>query len=148
MKIKLDERDKKILAFLSKSKKSVQAIANEMEITKQAVDYRIRRLINRGIIKGFYCDIDTKYLNDTCCAFIFLKLDSDLFYKDVLSKLEQIEGIIECHFLSSNYTMMCKASADDNNKLMDIVDELHKIDCIAEIDINISLKQSITTKFQ
>lgn len=147
MKIKLDERDEKILTFLSKHKRSIYAIASEMGVTPQAISFRIRRLIDRGIIKGFHYDIDAKYLNDTCCAFIFLKLDSDLQYNDVLSKLEQIEGIIECHFLSSNYTMMCKVSADDNNTLMNIVDELHKIDCIAEIDINISLKQSITTKF-
>jgi len=62
-KMSLDMRDKKILAELDlNARKPVSEIAKNIRMSKQAVEYRINRLLERGIIKNFYTIINIQKL--------------------------------------------------------------------------------------
>lgn len=53
--IKLDVKDRKILFELDfAARQSNAAIAKKVGLSKQGVDYRIKRLEKRGVIEGFY----------------------------------------------------------------------------------------------
>ena len=59
MVVKLYLKDKKILSELDiDSRQSFTKIANKVGLSKEVVNYRIKRLINEGTIKGFYPIID------------------------------------------------------------------------------------------
>jgi len=63
MDIKLDVKDRKILECLdSDARASLGVIAKKAILSKQVVDYRIKSLIARGIIKGFKASIDISKL--------------------------------------------------------------------------------------
>ena len=53
--IKLDEKDKKILYELDKnSRQGISSIAKKVRLSKEVVNYRIKNLEKRKIIKGYY----------------------------------------------------------------------------------------------
>ncbi len=54
-KLKLDIRDRKILSELDlNARQPLSKIAKKLKISKQVVDYRINKLIENGVINGFY----------------------------------------------------------------------------------------------
>ena len=53
-KIKLDERDKKILELLSKDgRMTIAELAKEIKLSRDATKYRLDKLIHRRVITGF-----------------------------------------------------------------------------------------------
>ena len=59
-------------------------------------------------------------------------------YKDVVPELEKIPEVVECHFTTGPYTMLCKLYARDNEHLMELLNGR-----IQEIPGVISLEQSM-----
>ncbi len=61
--IKLDLKDKKICYQLElNARQSLGQIAKKVGLSKQVVSYRIKNLVGRGIIKGFYTILNTTNL--------------------------------------------------------------------------------------
>lgn len=74
--IKLDLKDRKILYELDvNSRQSNSEIAKKVGLSKQVVGFRIKRLINQGLISSFYTVIDTSKLGFTIHK-NFLKLQN------------------------------------------------------------------------
>ncbi len=72
----IDLKDKKILALLDFSARlPLASLAKATGLTKQTVDYRIKSLIKRGIIEGFFPVINTPMLGYKYCR-IFVQFDS------------------------------------------------------------------------
>jgi len=75
MKIKrnMDKKDKEILYELDlNARKTISHIAKKVKLSKEVVGYRIKRMIENGIITGFYSVIDVTKLGYTHARF-FLK---------------------------------------------------------------------------
>lgn len=67
----LDKKDWKILYQLDlNSRQSNAEIGKRVGLSKEVVNYRIKNLISRGIIKGFYTIIDTSKLGYLSCRFL------------------------------------------------------------------------------
>ena len=66
-------------------------------------------------------------------------------YKLVVPELLRIPEVIECHFTTGPYTMMCKLYARDNEHLMELVNgKLQEIPGVAETETLISLEESFS----
>src|SRR3989338_851498 len=62
-KVKIDVKDRKIIAELAEDCRTpLSTIAKNALLSRDAVDYRIKRLTKDGVIKGFYPVIDYKKL--------------------------------------------------------------------------------------
>lgn len=63
MSLKLDKFDKNILQILlSNSKESVTSVGKKIRLGRENVNYRLKRLINAGIIKDFTTEFDENAL--------------------------------------------------------------------------------------
>jgi len=70
----LNLKDRKILHELDiNARQSLNQIAKKVGLSKEVVNYRINRLIEQGIIKGFYARIDTSKLGLTIYR-LFLRM--------------------------------------------------------------------------
>jgi len=75
--MKLDKKDWKILWQLElNSRQTNSEIGKKVGLSKEVVNYRIKNLIRKGIIKGFYTIIDSSKLSYLSCRF-FLKFQHD-----------------------------------------------------------------------
>ena len=62
----LDKKDWKILATLSKDcRTSLTQIAKTVGVSREVADYRIKKLVNTGIIKSFCTEVDLQTLGFT-----------------------------------------------------------------------------------
>lgn len=145
--IVLDEFDRYIIFCLSKHKCSFKDIAGELGRSIPFVSKRVNRLIECGILKGLVYEVSNKY-NSACCAFVFITLEKDSQYRNILPIISKIKNIEECHYLGGEYTMLCKIYAKDNSSLMGIVKKLQNIECIIDMRFYISLNEGFKFKFK
>ncbi|UCB58733.1 MAG: winged helix-turn-helix transcriptional regulator, partial [Thermoplasmatales archaeon] len=79
---KLDLKDRKILYELDlNSRQSDSEIGRKVGLNKGMVNYRINRLIEKGIIRNFYTMIDASRLGYLSCRF-FMKFQYDDLEKE------------------------------------------------------------------
>jgi Lrp/AsnC family transcriptional regulator for asnA, asnC and gidA len=65
-------------------------------------------------------------------------------YKEVVSRLQHIPEVVECHFTTGPYTMLVKLYARDNEQLMELLNgKLQGIPGVVATETLISLEQSL-----
>lgn len=91
----IDERDKKILAELDRNARQTDSeIAKKIGISKQLVNYRIQKLVERGIIMNFYTLVDLGNFNlDSYYLFIQLENINTEQEKTILRKINSLDSV-------------------------------------------------------
>ena len=142
---KIDSLDKKILNILSQNARiPFKDAAAECGVSRAAIHQRVQHLIENGVITGSRFDVNPKSLGYSTCTYIGLNLERGSMYKDVVTRLEKIPEIVECHFTTGSYTMLIKLYAKDNEQLMDLLNnQLQTIPGVVSTETLISLEQSI-----
>ena len=78
------------------------------------------------------------------CTYVGITLEKGSMYKAVVTELNKIPEVVECHFTTGPYTMMAKLYARDNEHLMDLLNnKLQEIPGVNATETLISLDQSI-----
>ena len=142
---KIDSLDKKILNILSQNARiPFKDVAAECGVSRAAIHQRVQHLIENGVSTGSRFDVNPKSLGYSTCTYIGLNLERGSMYKDVVTRLEKIPEIVECHFTTGSYTMLIKLYAKDNEQLMDLLNnQLQTIPGVVSTETLISLEQSI-----
>jgi len=103
--IKLDVKDKKIIYELDLNcRQSLNQIAKKVGLSKQVISYRINRLIERGVIKGFYTIMDLTKLG-------FITFKVYLKFKDQNPKI--IDEMI--NYLVKNKSVIWMVTCNGDN---------------------------------
>ena len=78
------------------------------------------------------------------CTYVGITLEKGSMYKAVVTELNKIPEVVECHFTTGPYTMLVKLFARDNEHLMDLLNnKLQEIQGVNATETLISLDQSI-----
>ncbi len=104
-KIKLDEKDKKIiLALFENSRQSFSQIGKTVKLPKNVVAYRVKRMQDTGLINLFCTIVDRKRLSYLHCK-LFLKFHhfNEQLKKKLLDDLEKIKNIHWVATLDGNF---------------------------------------------
>lgn len=143
---KIDNLDRRILTIIMRNARiPSKDVAAECGVSRAAVHQRIQRLIDMNVIVGSGYHVNPKILGYRTCTFIGLKLERGAMYKLVVPELEKIPEVVECHFTTGPYTMMCKVYARDNEHLMELVNaKIQEIPGVSETETLISLEESFT----
>ena len=88
----LDKIDKKILlALIKNSRSSITSIAKKANISRDVTNYRINRMLKKGIIRDFITQIDTEKLGYTS-ALLFLSIKADI-EKEFIQSINQLDFV-------------------------------------------------------
>ena len=98
--IKLDLKDKKILSMLSEnSRKPLNSIAKKVRLSRDAIDYRIKRLVKDGVIMQFFPIINLEKFGYETFHIFFLIDEMDKKQQDefllFLKHNQYVKNIIE-----------------------------------------------------
>lgn len=142
---KIDALDKKILDIITRNARiPSKNVAVECGVSRAAIHQRIQRLIELKVIVGSGYNIDPKIIGFQTCTYIGIRLERGSMYREVVKYLEAIPEIVECHFTTGPYTMLCKLYARDNEHLMDLLNnKIQGIDGVVSTETLISLEESI-----
>lgn len=141
----IDSLDRKILSLISKNARiPYLEVARECNVSGAAIHQRIQRLTDTGVIVGSEFIVNPKKIGFSTCAFMGVFLEKASHYQIVMTELEKIPEIVECHYTTGNYAIFIKIVTRDNDHLKEIIaDKLQTIEGISRTESFISLEERV-----
>ena len=140
----LDQLDKQILrVLLEDARTPYLEIARLCGVSGATVHLRIQKLEKLGIIEGSRLKLNYKKLGYGITAFIGIYLDKIGMFEEVLSEVESITDIVECHYTTGNYAVFLKVLCPDTDGLRDLLlERIQKIPYVRRTETFISLQMN------
>ena len=121
----LDEIDLKLLALLQDDgRMSQHDLAEAVGLSSPATGERLRKLEERGVIRGFTAILDPKLLGRDVTAFIAVGIDGSKFYPDFVEKAREHPEIMECHAVTGQGSHLIKIRTRDTSTLERLLAEI------------------------
>jgi DNA-binding Lrp family transcriptional regulator len=146
--LEYDDLDKKILELLSQnSRLSVREISKIIGSSPPTVSRRIRRLEERGTIRGYVSIIEDEELGYDCRALLLIKVSGNSDPEKIVEEMKDNERICNLYTTVGNYDIISTATCTKLDGLSDFIDGLRKIEGIARIDsVLITSREKILKK--
>ena len=96
-------------------------MARACNVSGAAIHQRIQKLTALGILKGSQYVIDPEKIGYETCAYIGLFLKNPESFESVMTALEKIPEVVECHFTTGKYDMFIKIYARNNAHMLSII---------------------------
>lgn len=129
MEFRLDEIDRRIIYRLSQDARNTPAsdIADEMGVSPGTVRNRIKKLEDRGIIRGYHADIDYEKAGNRFVT--FFKSSSSIYNRGELArKALQVPRVINVYeLLTGEMDLYIKAVANNTGDISKIARKLHEL---------------------
>ena len=142
----LDEKDARILEILQRDGRTANVdLARAVELTPSATSERVRKLEERGLIKGYTAILDPHAMGLGLVAFIFIRVEDpeDLIGRaeGTAEELSALPSVLELHHLAGEDCFLVKVRARDTDDLYRILrDELGPFKQIRSTRTTIVLK--------
>lgn len=121
----IDAIDIKILNILQlNSRTKRNQIAEEVGLSLPSVSERLKKLEETGIIKGYFAHLNKKAFGYDIMAYILVVMESSKHYKTLISKIEQIQEILECHSVLGEGSHLLKAVTKNTESLERLLGEI------------------------
>ena len=120
----LDEKDLAILKELRKdARRSTKAIAKDLAIPRATVHERIKRMMDRGVIKGFTVLPDYSKLGEPVTAFILVSFLPNMnnSQRELAQRISAIEGVQEVHVISGEHDILLKVRGESMESIGSLV---------------------------
>ena len=121
----LDEIDHQILRTLQKRGRTKRnEIAEGVGLSIPSVSERLNKLEERNIIEGYFAKLNRKSFGYDIMAFILVMMDSSKHYKILISKVEKMPEILECHAVLGEGSHLLKAVVKNTEALEKVLSEI------------------------
>lgn len=118
----IDGIDSKILSIIQQDARIANAeIARQIGLAPSAVLERLRKLEDRGVIKGFTAELDPKSVGFGLLAFVFVRTSECGDDTDEL--LAQIPEVLEVHDVAGEDSLLLKVRAESTEDLGKLLSE-------------------------
>jgi Lrp/AsnC family leucine-responsive transcriptional regulator len=123
----MDEKDERILELLQQDGRMTNVdLARAVELTPSAMLERVRKLEERGLIKGYMALLDPHALELGLLAFIFVRVDDEYALEQserTSAGLCGLPSVLEVHHLAGEDCFLVKVRARDTDDLYRILKE-------------------------
>jgi Lrp/AsnC family leucine-responsive transcriptional regulator len=134
MRNELDSKDIQILSLLlNNARLSNKEIAAKIEIAQSSTHDRIKKLTQKGYIKGAYVQIDQKKLGLNVEVMLAIKLNKQhrSIIGDFIKKASQFPGVLQLFHMAGNNDFILHVAVKDSDELRGfILDRLSTLDYI------------------
>ena len=136
----LDEVDLKILRDLQRDARvSFKTIAQKSGVSEATIFVRVRKMQERGVIKGFTTLIDPAAVGKPLTAIVLVRANPKT-YTGVLDALAKLDDIYEIYDVTGQYYSILKIRTSGTEALGKIMDDVGRIDGIAGTETIIVLR--------
>jgi Transcriptional regulators len=124
----MDEKDALILELLQRDGRMTNVdLARAVELTPSATLERVKKLEERGLIKGYMALVEPRALGLGLAAFIFVRIDERHDVVEEADKtaelLAALPSVLELHHLAGEDCFLVKVRARDTDDLYRILKE-------------------------
>lgn len=128
----VDEKDLAILRELKfDSRRSTNQIANALGIPRATVHERIKKMSQKGVIRGFTVISDYSQLGLPVTAFILVSFlpTSSVSQRDLANRIAKLGGVFGVHLISGEYDIMVKVRGHSMESIGSLViDDIRGMD--------------------
>jgi Lrp/AsnC family transcriptional regulator, leucine-responsive regulatory protein len=123
----LDTTDLEILKLLQQNGRvTLGTLAEQVGLSSPAVAERMRKLEERGVIRGFSSHLSPEFLALDITAFIMVRVDSSTHYPKFLAKAVAHEEIMECHAITGEGSHILKIRTRNTSTLERLLGEIQR----------------------
>jgi Lrp/AsnC family transcriptional regulator, leucine-responsive regulatory protein len=114
----IDEMDRRILSLLQQDARLSNAeIARRVGMAPSATLERLRKLEERGVIRGYEARLDSRKLGLGITAFIFIRAQDNHAEQNAGERLRQHPNVLEVHHIAGEDCYLVKVCAADTEDL-------------------------------
>jgi Lrp/AsnC family transcriptional regulator for asnA, asnC and gidA len=140
MMIELDEIDRRILVELQRDgRRSFKKIGEDAGVSEATVFVRVRKLQEKGVVKGFRAMVDPKAVGKSLTAIVLVRAYPKAF-PGMLDSLKKIDDIYEIYDVTGEYYSILKIRTSGTDELSKIIDDIGTIEGIAGTETIIVLR--------
>ena len=120
----MEETNRKILALLARDGRvSLTELARQTGLSVSAVQQRVRRLEERGVIRGYSAIIDPEHAGLPLTAFVSIKPFDPAAADDAPQRLAHLAAIEACHSVAGDENYILKVRVASPAALEDLLQE-------------------------
>jgi Lrp/AsnC family leucine-responsive transcriptional regulator len=136
----IDEIDAKILELLQRDGRMKRSdVADEVDLSISAVSERMRKLEERGVIKGYRAIVDAKRLHLDITAFIRVSVDGSENYSDFVDRVIDMKQVLEVHSITGAGSHVMKVRTKNTTTLERFLSEIQAIPGVTQTTTSIVL---------
>ena len=129
----MDAIDKHLLEILTEDARcSATDISKEVNLSIPAVNKRIARLRESGIIEKFTVQIDPRKIDKSVQAFIMLVVDQYSKVDELFAFIEKSRNIVSCYAITGEYDYLLELYAKDIEELESVLLALKEKKCVSK----------------
>ena len=118
----LDAKDRSILALIQRDGKMSQAlIAQHVGLSTAAVNERLKKLEQGGVIRRFTALVDPKAVGIQVTAFIEVFIEHPRFEEPFIQRILELDEVQECHHITGEFSVLLKVRVRDMESLQRLV---------------------------
>lgn len=125
----LDGRDRRILALVQRDAKLPQAeIARRVGLSPAAVNERLKKLENAGIIRRYVAVVDPPTVGATVTAFVEVFIEHPRFEPAFIAKARDLDEVQEVHHITGEFSLLLKIRVAGMEALQQLL--IHQLNAI------------------
>jgi len=138
--VELDEADRKILCELQRDARvSFKAVADKVGVSEATVFVRVKKLQEKGVIKGFKAIVDPKAVGKSLTAIVLVRANPKAF-PGMLNALMKFDDIYEVYDVTGQYYSILKIRTTGTDELSKIIDAVGVTDGVEGTETIIVLR--------
>jgi Lrp/AsnC family transcriptional regulator, leucine-responsive regulatory protein len=121
----LDDLDIKVLKILQKEGRTKRnELADAAGMSIPAISERLHKLEEKKVIEGYYAKLNRKAFGYDIMAYILVMMESSKHYKSLISHVEKLPQILECHSVLGEGSHLLKAISKNTEALEKLLGEI------------------------
>ncbi len=121
----LDDLDIKVLKILQKEGRTKRnELADAAGLSIPAISERLHKLEEKKVIDGYYTKLNRKAFGYDIMAYILVMMESSKHYKSLISHVEKLPQILECHSVLGEGSHLLKAISKNTEALEKLLSEI------------------------
>ena len=118
----MDAIDTHILERLQREGRATQQeLAREVGLSQPSVAERIRKLEERGAIRGYAAKVDAVMLGKEITAFVAVSIDHPRYFDDFAIAIAGMDEVLECHRVAGEDSYLLKVKTASPATLDDLL---------------------------
>jgi Lrp/AsnC family leucine-responsive transcriptional regulator len=136
----LDAVDRRILYLLQRNcKLPLAKIGEQVGLSAPSIIERIRRLEERGVIKGYTAVLDARKLGKDVTGFIGVLISHPRLIEGFERAVEELDDVLECHHVTGPYTLFLKVKTADTSSLERLISRIRCLEGVERTETMIVL---------
>lgn len=139
----LDDQDLRLLERIEADfDASLEELADELELSKSAVHYRLKKLRERGVIRGVTADVDPLALDLSMMMITEVSVDHESGYaEDIGTDLTELDGVSDVYYTMGDVDFVVVSRAQNREQMNELVDAIVSIDGVNETSSTFVMKE-------